>query len=200
MTFDLDFNYPVSRERLRNALRIKGRKNASQFRLSVVWPDSTSDRTKLPAQSSRFRLATELFDLREEDQQYQLTIDRDLRCVDCGNGLTVDYTYTMTVPQNPGIDLIVQEIHGDHSGKQGSIMIRFSSQVPTDEVREHVSIDPAIPFSVEGSWRGVRLRGSFEPRASYTVKVSSGLMSTNGELMERDFSSNVVMGDLTPVV
>jgi len=200
LVFDLDFNYPVSRERLRKSLRIKGRKNTSKLKLSVIWPDTTSDGMPLSAQSSRFRLTTELFNLRDREQRYQLTIDNDLRCVDCGNGLAVDYTYAMSVPRNPGLDLRIDEVRGIRAGKQGEILLQFSSRVPTEEVQERVKIEPVVPFTVHGGWRGVRLRGHFRPRTSYTVTVSSGIMSANGELLEKDFSGRVIIGDLRPTI
>lgn len=200
LVFDLDFNYPVSRERLANSLRIEGRRDATKPSLAVIWPDTASDGTRLPTATDQFRLATELFDLQKVEQQYQLIIDRDILCVNCGNGLASDYSFTMAVVRNPKLNLIVEQVRADQVGKQGSIFLQFSSQVPIDEVRGHVKIDPPVPFSVSGRWRGVWLRGHFAPRTSYTVSVSAGILSANGELMERDFSGRVVMGDLKPTV
>lgn len=200
LVIDLDFNYPVSRKQLKKSLRVKGVADPAKSRLLVIWPDTAAGGTSLAASSNRFRLSTELFDLQDEEQRYKLVIKKDLNCVNCGNGLAVDYTYTMAVPKNPRLDLIVEQITAERPGKQGTILLRFSSRVPTDEVREHVSIDPPVSFSVETRWRGVRIRGDFKPGATYTISVSSGIISTNGELMEREFSSRVIMGDMIPSI
>jgi len=200
LVFDLDFNYPVSRERLRDALAVVGRDNASKSGLSVIWVDTTVDGTRVPEQARQYRLATELFDLRDGEQKYQLVIDRGLHCVNCGSGLAVDYTYTMAVPPNPSLDLRVDEVRAERAGRQGTILALFSSPVPVDEAREYIRIEPAVPFSVESHWRGLRLRGDFSPGATYKVVVTPGIMSANGELMQRGFSLSVVMGDLRPEI
>jgi hypothetical protein len=116
LVFDLDFNYPVNRERLKEAISIKGRENASKSNLSVAWPDTAFDGKELPTEAKRFRLATELFDLRDGDQRYQLNIDKALRCVNCGEGLSVNFTYNMAVPKNPRLDLRVEEVAGADRG------------------------------------------------------------------------------------
>ncbi|UCC43186.1 MAG: hypothetical protein JSU65_08525, partial [Candidatus Zixiibacteriota bacterium] len=200
LLFELEFNYPVERQQLQRALHIEGHRDATRSTLSVIWPDSALDGTPLTPEASQFRLATEPFDLRKGEQQYQVTIQQGLRCAGCGLGLAADYTYTMKVPRNPRLDLWVEQVQAQRPGKQGSIVLQFSAPVPTEEIRNHVSLDPTVPFTVERSWRGALLRGYFKPQAVYTVNIAAGLMSNDGALLERDYSGRVQMGDLPPSI
>ena len=200
LVFDLEFNYPVDRAALKEALHVRRGKAASVSDLDVIWPDTTIDGSRLPDKAAQFRLATALFDLRGYEQTYQVVIGNGFHCVNCGEGLAVDYTYTMSVPSNPRLDLQVDEVRAERAGKQGSILVVFSSNVPRDDIRDYVKLDPAVPFSVESYWRGARLRGDFAPGAAYTVTVAPGVMSTNGELMEKGVVFRVVMGDLDPSI
>ena len=200
LVIDLDFNYTVNRDELKRLLRIAGKKNATTSKLKIIWPDTSQSGSLLDANSAQFRLATELFDLREGAQQYQLIIKAGINCIECGNGLSVDYTYTMEVPQNPNLDLIIERVQQKRAGKQGTILIQFSGKVPTNEIQNYVKLEPAVPFTVDSYWRGAQLRGHFKPRSTYTVSIAAGLMSADGALLERDFSGKVTMGDLRPSI
>ena len=200
LVFDLEFNYPVEREALKKVLRVLGRDGATNSEPEIIWSDTTFDGAPLPSRAEQFRISTGLFELVNAAQKYQLIIDKGLRCVECGDGLPVEYAFTMTVHPNPRLDLRVEEVRAERAGKQGSILVMFSSDVPTEEARDYVKIEPTIPFSVSGYWRGVRLLGDFEPQTVYTVTITPGIMSRDGELMEHGSSHRVVMGNLQPEV
>lgn len=200
LVFDLDFNYPVEREQLKQMLKIAGKKDATSSSLQVIWPDTSVTGEQFPTKSDEFRLATELFNMREGEQQYQLVIDGDLKCSDCGAELGTAYTYNFQVPKNPSLDLIIEAVQSQQAGREGSILIRFTGDIPTEEAEDYVRVEPAVEFTVGRYWRGVILRGNFEPRSTYTVSVASGLMSSEGALLEKDFSGKVTMGDLQPSI
>lgn len=200
LIFDIDANYAVDRDELKRMLRVIGKKDATLSELTVIWPDTSVSGSQLPAQSDKFRLATGLFDLREGEQQYQLVIHEGLKCSECGTGLGVDYTFNMQVPQNPQLDLTIETVQGQRAGQDGSILVQFSGDVPTKEIYDYITMEPPVSFTASNHWRGVLLRGDFKARTTYTVTILSGLMSSEGALLEKNFSSRVIMGDLQPSV
>ena len=65
LVFDIDVNYAVNRSEFKRLLSVFGKKDATRSELTVFWPDTSVNGSQLPAQSDKFRLATELFELRD---------------------------------------------------------------------------------------------------------------------------------------
>jgi uncharacterized protein YfaS (alpha-2-macroglobulin family) len=200
LVIDLEFTYPVSREGVREKVSIRGKQNATAAKLSIAKPDTSLQLESEPELAKEHRIVTEPFEIRGEEQQYQLVIPGGFRCEQCGEGLADAFEYIMEVPQRPRMELWVESVRARTPGKQGVIEIGFSAQVPTEEIKNYISVDPPVEFSISGFRQGVILRGNFRPRTVYTVNIAAGMMSADGTLMEREFSGKVETGDLPPSI
>lgn len=77
----------------------------------------------------------------------------------------------------------------------GEISIRC---VPReDSVREHVSIDPPVPFTVAESSGGFRIYGDFT-RGAYTVRLASGLTTRDGGVLAEEVERDLVVPARSP--
>ncbi|MFH1686016.1 MAG: MG2 domain-containing protein [bacterium] len=197
---DLKLNYPVAWEDVVRKLEITGAENATRSSLEIahVYPDPKGIDGGKP--SKTFQLITEKFDLAKVDQQYRLRLGRGLRCVDCDQGLPEDAEFIMTVSKQLPAGLFVESAHAFASGRQILIEIRFSDDISVEDLRENLTLEPAVKHTIESSWRGVLLRGDFAPQTVYTVAVAAGLTGQRGGIMARDFSQKIETGDLEPAV
>lgn len=83
----------------------------------------------------------------------------------------------------------------EHGESYGEISVRC---VPSeDSVREHVAIDPPVPFTVAESSGGFRIFGDFE-RGAYTVRLASGLTSRDGGVLAEEVERDLTVPARTP--
>jgi alpha-2-macroglobulin len=60
------------------------------------------------------------------------------------------------------------------SDGQPYINVTFNRAVDVDNLRPLLSVEPAVPVTVESYYRGLRLHGALEPGTRYVVKVAKG--------------------------
>lgn len=85
----------------------------------------------------------------------------------------------------------------EHGESYGEISVRC---VPAeDSVREHVSIDPPVPFTVAESSGGFRIFGDFE-RGAYTVRLASGLTTRDGGVLAEEYERDLSIPARAPRV
>lgn len=76
----------------------------------------------------------------------------------------------------------------EHGESYGRISIRCTPR--EDSAREHISIDPPIPFTVAEASGGFRIFGDFE-RGAYTVRIASGLTSRDGGVLAEEYERDI---------
>ena len=57
--------------------------------------------------------------------------------------------------------------HGD-----GSVSVHFNNEADTEALRQVMSVEPAVPFTLSHQYNGVRLTGAFQPATRYAVKIA----------------------------
>ncbi len=57
------------------------------------------------------------------------------------------------------------------------INVKFNREVDVESLRPLISVEPAVPFTVESNYEGLRLLGDFEPGSRYVVKIAMGTLA-----------------------
>src|SRR5665811_1189858 len=96
--------------------------------------------------------------------------------------------------------VLVQEIKLHHVPGNTLISILFSLPASSAQVRNNVTITPAVPFKVDTEYCYAVLKAEFEPNTDYTVKVKAGLSAISGETLESKFEETLRLEDVEPYV
>lgn len=184
----ISFNYAVDlnqfQERFSTTLSKDGR------------PLRFSSEQKIPA--TRITLTSESFDAGKIHGKFGLKIEKGLNCVRGNIPLAFDYRKDIRIPKPE--PLVVSNVRSTGAGKNCIIDISLSQSVALSEIREYISVTPAINFTIDQQYRRIRLRGNFKPRETYTINIRMGLHSLNGQILEREFSTKINIADLRPSI
>ena len=97
-------------------------------------------------------------------------------------------------------ELMVRSVEADDD----EIALWFNFEVDPEAIKDHISLDPAVPFRVVGGWSDSRVRimgDELEPRSRFVVSLRRGLPSKQGGLaLREDHRQAVIMPDLDPQV
>ena len=84
-----------------------------------------------------------------------------------------------------------------HEESHGQISARC---IPREEsAREHITIDPPLPFTIAEWSGGFRIFGAFE-RGTYTVRLASGLTTRDGGVLAEEFERDIAVPARRPRV
>ncbi len=183
---ELEFNYPVDMNLLKQNLTVFREGDKLDYAL---------EQGTLP---TRFFLRAGGLSRQDVAQTLKIVISSDMTCVDCGKPLGSSFEKTITLEARP--KLLVDEIKLHHVPGNTLISILFTLPVSATQVRNNVSIDPAIPFKVDTEYCYAVLKADFQPNTDYTVKVSKGIVCTSGQVLEQDSKETLRLEDIQPYV
>ncbi len=183
---ELEFNYPVELQRLNQALSVTRGNQSLAFSLE---PGTLPTRFFFKAGG-----LTRDFD----PQVLTVKISGDLSCVDCGNSLAKPFQTTLVLPARPKMRVNQVQLH--HEPGNTLISILFTLPASAAEVKNNVTITPAVPFTVQTEYCYAVLRADFQPNVSYQVKISKGLRAQSGEILDNDYSQALQLQDVQPYV
>ncbi|MDY0149857.1 MAG: MG2 domain-containing protein, partial [Kiritimatiellia bacterium] len=78
-----------------------------------------------------------------------------------------------------------------------SLVLRadFTARPEWNEIKEYVTVDPAVAFTVESVnaywWKGLLVRGDFQPGAIYDITFKEGLPAANGSSLPQTLSRKI---------
>ena len=181
----VSFNYAVNPEALKEHV-------ITNFRERVAVnldPQQTAPATE-------FVFISEPFRQQEINGQFVFTITKGLQCVGGQIPLQNDYKHVFGIEKpHP---LVIHSANPQGAGPNSRIMIELSHSVALDEVKGFISITPEIDYVIDQYYNRIDLVGNFRPGEVYTINIRKGLLSLNGQILERDFSTTVLIGDLHP--
>ncbi|NIP43187.1 MAG: hypothetical protein GWO41_06055, partial [candidate division Zixibacteria bacterium] len=201
ININMEFNYAVDPDVLKPKVSIDGEREAVKEQLDFkvgsvnMDPEASPDN---PGADTYIKIVTEPVKLSENRQSYRLRIDEGLKCQNCGDVKSSEYVTTVYV--EPKRRLFVRELNTWYSDLQPIIQIPFSTQIMVEKPEEYISIDPEIDFRTEVRYNSITLYGDFKAGETYEVAVSEGLTSRDGSVLEKDFSSKIVIPDIPPTV
>ncbi len=182
------FNYPVDPEQFAEALQAHTEDGDP---VDFVVESTAADR--------RLVFRTVQMPTFEQDEYFVVELNEDLAPVASEGTLGETVTETILIPAIErltihGVDMVSRE-------ELPAVSFQFSSQVLPEDLQKNLVIEPAVEnLRLVGSWQRVELVGQWEFGTTYNIQVSGDLMATNGLSLEREFSRNLLITDLDPLV
>jgi uncharacterized protein YfaS (alpha-2-macroglobulin family) len=184
----ISFNYPVDvselMARFSTSLKIDNR------------PLKFSSREK--GSAATITLISQPYDPKEIYGLFVIKIEKGLNCVNGSIPLAVDYRQERSIPRPR--PFVVNHVTFRGAGKDCLIEISLSQSAALSELKEHISITPAVDFTIDQRYNSFTISGNFRPRETYTVNIDKGLLSLDGQPLEREFSTRIHIEDLKPSV
>ncbi|MCG8569682.1 MAG: MG2 domain-containing protein [Spirochaetes bacterium] len=163
---------------------------------------SVDKKTDLPTQieSSNRRNVIYLnikgFEQKLDDQVIKLTIKNGVMPLSGTLGLVKDYIKTVALKGKE--KLKVESLKTYPVVGNTYISLQFNIPVVENQVANHISIEPSIPFEVEAEYRYVVLKANFLPNTEYQIKVKKEMPAQSGTGMKEDYENSVRIRDLKP--
>ncbi len=207
----LVFNYAVSLKDLQERLEIKGTNKTAKSSLKYTlnftgqydeergaFPTTEQSQPSESQVGYDFQLISEPFERGESAQYYSVIVGKGLVCQNCEFPLEDPLTVSVSVePKHP---LTVQYVRSNNERELIDLRIDFSHTVDPEMAKSFITIEPAVDYTMEGSYSTLILRGEFRPGEAYTVTIARGLGAANGLPLQNDFSTRVQIDDLRPSI
>jgi hypothetical protein len=184
---DLQFNYPVNPNTLKDKLSIQIGDQSVNYALQTL---SASDKISL-----------RLLNLKMEDKtlQAKIAIDKGLVPEGGTNGLK-DKIETKSPIPSPFV-LSVNEVTTEHDGETGTIKVMTSQQVVASTLASNITLDPAVKFTAEPSDDGFIIRSdNFDQAKSYALNLAKGIRGRIGGVLHEIYTTNITFGELAPSI
>lgn len=180
---DLFFNYPVKPEEIKDKLTITVDGNEKEFTLVTQSPEN--------------KLSVSINNLTVEDKDYQVkvTLAKGIKPLEGNNSTPEDLIENFNIP-SPFV-LLIQSVEGQHDGQEGSVEIRTSQPLVSENIKNYIKIDPEMNYSVELTESGALIRSEgFNVEKSYTLNFLKGLRGRLGGVLKEEVSQQVAFGEL----
>ncbi|MBN9386077.1 MAG: alpha-2-macroglobulin family protein [Chitinophagaceae bacterium] len=184
---DLQFNYPVNPNSLKEKLQIAVEGQPVSYTLQTL---STDD-----------KITVRLLNLKMEDKNKEAVISIDKGLVPEGgvNGLKEKLESKSTIP-SPFV-LQINDVNTEHDGTTGTIKVLTSQQVVAANLASFIKLDPAVKFTVEPSENGFIISSdNFDQSKSYALTLTKGLRGRIGGVLHEEYNTNITFGELAPSV
>lgn len=183
------FNYPVKVADVKNALSIL-----------------TADKVEIPyllhAENTIAKTLTlEIGDVSSvlAARQLQVRVAAGFKCAGAETGLSSASVALFVVRAAEA--LTVNSAGVDQGDEKLWIRLEFSSIIAVEALREHISIEPALPYRLVANNSNVlEIQADFKPRSDYIVRIQRGVASTNDALLKEDYAVTLSMPDRHPRV
>ncbi|MBC8110255.1 MAG: alpha-2-macroglobulin family protein, partial [Verrucomicrobia bacterium] len=93
--------------------------------------------------------------------------------------------------------LRITEMYSEYEGETGICYIHTNQSPGNQEVKDLISIDPAIDVAIEKQDFGYIVKGSFQP-GTYSFTFSNQLRGVFGNSLGEDFTQTVSFGEMRP--
>ncbi len=183
-----DFNYPVDPEKFAAAL------NCSLAGISAI--DFVVENT---AASRRMNFRSAEFAGENTDLRFTATLDGNLAPVASEGTLGEKQSRSIIIPAIER--LRINEVSTVSREESPAVVFDFSDPVLPEDLEAHLTIDPPVQdLHMTGNWHSIELNGNWQFGTRYSLRVGSDLTAENGISLERDFTRNLIIKDLDPMV
>ena len=184
---DLQFNYPVNPNSLKDKLQIAVGGQPVSYTLQTLSADD--------------RITVRLSNLKMEDKNQEATISIDKGLVPEGgtNGLKEKLENKTIIP-SPFV-LQINDVTTEHDGETGTIKVLTSQQVIPANLAAYIKLDPAVKFTAEPAEDGFTIKSdNFDQSKSYALTLTKGLRGRIGGVLHEEYNTNITFGELAPSV
>ncbi|HEY4209373.1 MAG TPA: MG2 domain-containing protein, partial [Puia sp.] len=184
---DLQFNYPVNPNSLKDKLQITVDGQPISYNLQTL---STADKITLRLLSLK---------MEDKDKEATISIDKGLAPEGGTTGLK-EKLETKSVIPSPYV-LQINDVTTGHDGETGTIKVNTSQQVVAGNLASFVKLDPAVKFTVETADDGFLIRSdNFDQAKSYALSLGKGLRGRIGGILHEEYNTNITFGELAPSI
>ncbi len=185
--FDIDFNQVVGMKAVAEQLNIEIEKETRDFRLISDEAGQT--------------VSVMVTGLKPEDKNYpaKITIEKGLKS-HRGNVKTTDpFIETFNIPSP--FKLNIMDIQANHDGFEGTITVSTSQPVNERDIKQYISIDPFVKYSVEIKPSYFLIKSEeFDADKKYDLTLRKGLSGKIGGELKHDQSQPLSFGQMKPSI
>jgi hypothetical protein len=184
---ELYFNYPVNPATLKDKFNLLVDGKKADYTIQTASADN--------------RLMLRIQNLKAEDRDYDISLSLDKGILpEGGMNATKDKIEASTQIPSP-FNLTVNDINSDHDGTAGTLTIRTSQQVLSENLTSFIKIEPAVKFTTQVTDEGFTISSEgFDASKSYEITLSKGLRGKIGGSLRDDYHNNVAFGKLEPSI
>ena len=180
---DLLFNYRINPEALKEKLSIQADGKSMEYTLITVSTDN--------------KMTLRIHGLKQEDRDVEatVTIAKGLKPESGTNATDAALTNSVTIP-SPFV-LSIQQVEAEHDGVDGIVRIVTSQQLSGENLKAHLTIEPAVAFTVEPAGNGFAIRSDkFDVNEGYSLTILKGLRGRIGGELKEDYNGGIAFGEL----
>jgi len=140
-------------------------------------------------------------DLSPEDREYEatVTVDKGLKPFKGADGTSEELLHDLKVA-SPYL-IAVQDIQGEHDGVQGSVVIATSQQAQIKNIKQFITVAPAVKYEVTVDNRSITLASEdFDANKTYEIGIAKGLPGAIGGKTKYNTSQQISFGALNPSI
>ncbi len=132
----------------------------------------------------------------ERERTIAVTFAGDLTSPETQTRIRMAEPFVYRMPPLGELKILGHDFGSD--GTNGWIKIRTSQEVDSDVARAAVTLEPTREFTVRNDGDGFTLLGTFEPGATFRIRVRSGLTSVLGGKTDHEYEADLVIGNIAP--
>lgn len=133
-----------------------------------------------------------------DDKNLKITIKKDLPIADANVKMQQEQVYETKVPSKDNFQILGLEVLNDDQNP--AILVSTNQELGEQNIASFVSIEPKVALTFEKYGSGFYIRGPFEQRVSYAVKIANNLQGIFGGKLKSDFEQTIVFGPQDPTI
>lgn len=184
---DLYFNYPVNPASIKEKLKIEIGGAAVSYSIITLSNDN--------------RISLRLAGLKMEDKDLEskISLDKGLLPEGGSNATKEPIEAKLFIPSP--FNLTINDVSAEHDGAGGTVTVRTSQQVLTDQLSSYIKIEPAVKFNVTATDDGFSINSDgFDASKSYQLTLLKGLRGKIGGTLRENSENTIAFGELEPSV
>ncbi|THU32019.1 alpha-2-macroglobulin family protein [Niastella caeni] len=182
---DLYFNYAISPAVIKDKMQLQLGGKPLKYNIITEGNDS--------------RISLRVTGLKLEDKDLEAKVSFDKGLVPDGgvNGTKEAIENKVFIPSP--YNLTINDVHAEHDGLTGTVFVRTSQQVVTENISSLIRFNPAVKFSVEQTDDGFSVTSeNFDADKSYVFTIAKGLRGRIGGVLREQYDNNIAFGELEP--
>ena len=182
------FNYPVDPEKF-----------AAAFHCAVVSEGPVDFVLESTSVGRRMVFRTLEIAGGKRDLEFSVTLDESLVPVGSEGALGESVSRNLVIPAIERLK--INDVDVVSRQDEPAVVIDFSEMVLPEDLNRHLVIEPPVEnLRLKGNWRRVELNGQWKFGITYSLRVAGELAAGNGLTLERDFTRDLKITDLDPMV
>lgn len=184
---DLYFNYAVNPANIRDKIKLMAGGRELNYTIQTL---STGNRISLLLAG---------FKMEDKDLETIVTLPKGMVPEGGVNGTSEPIETKLYIPSP--YTLSVNDVSSEHDGSEGTIYVRTSQQVISENLATYVKFNPAIKFTTEKTDDGFLISSAeFDADKSYLLTLNKGLRGQIGGTLREQYDNNIAFGELEPSV